>query len=392
MGCDGGTIAGRKDMVQTKKRVISAHSIKSQARSQVNTCALSQTPLRAPVVACAMGLLFNKDAVIEYLLAKQSFAHFSHITSLKDVVPVTLHWNQSAVSKLKSNSSGSASAAAAAASSTEETTHSTDPNTEEESLYTCPITGVPSNGVNRFVALQPCGCVISERAMKSVAAGADKGKIDTCMVCSKNIGSDQVLAPTSLASMTGADGAAASSAAVAAQSSVATAAAASAVTNGSASASPFHHPSYITLFPGGEETLYLRGIVADRIKAKEAEKAAKKAAKKHEKGNNITPHANTSVSGESVAGHKRKADNDEIGSSSSKRSAVSVGNHTSLVHSRTGNILADTVASITRQAAESVAQRRKDAKFDRIFLTQQQIDATRYDSISTKPASCMALL
>jgi len=69
MGADGGSIAGRQELVQTVKRVATVHSLRAQARAQANSCALSQEPLRAPVVACAMGNLFNKDALLEYLLA-----------------------------------------------------------------------------------------------------------------------------------------------------------------------------------------------------------------------------------------------------------------------------------------------------------------------------------
>jgi hypothetical protein len=39
-----------------------------------------------------MDLLFNKAALLGYLLAKLKYPHFSHIQQLKDVSSVTLHW------------------------------------------------------------------------------------------------------------------------------------------------------------------------------------------------------------------------------------------------------------------------------------------------------------
>lgn len=66
-----------------------------------STCALSGQPLAAPVVACYLGRLYNKAAVLEWLLAKaghfsdEADAHryinqlreagdaFDHITSIK---------------------------------------------------------------------------------------------------------------------------------------------------------------------------------------------------------------------------------------------------------------------------------------------------------------------
>ena len=400
-------------MVRTKKRAVSVHSLKEQAKGQSNSCALSQEPLRAPVVMCAMGQLFNKDALIEYMLAKHKYPHFSHITQLKDVANVTLQWTEATAAPASSSSSESKDNNASSISAS-------DPSSEQRALYCCPITALPSNGTNKFVAMQPCGCVISERALRQVGAGAG-AKIDTCIVCGKELAQDTLAAPTAVP----AAAAAASEAAAASSSSAATAAAAasspsSAAASSSATAasvSPFHHPSYVTLYPGPEETLYLRAVLAERIKQREADKLADKLAKKAAKKTAAAAAAATAngtvsaTAGEpvdpaaSAGSHKRKAEGESTAASSSSSSSSTAavvapprkkahvsGAHAALVASRTGNVISDKVKQITEQAAQAVADRRKDANFNSMFLTPEQIAAIRFDSISTKPSSLMSML
>jgi hypothetical protein len=407
MGCDGGTIAGRKDLVKVKGRSINAHSSRAIARAKVNSCALSQQPLRAPVVACAMGQLLNKDALIEYLLAKQRFPHFSHITSLKDVCNVTMQWNEQArISKVPSASSSMGPVDSEEDESKESNLKDGEADAEAESLYSCPITALTSNGVNKFVAMQPCGCIVSERALRSIGAAA--GQPDACLVCGKPLSHDSPVSPS-------------------AGDAVAPAAAAAAASASSSPSPPFHHPSYRTLFPGAEETLWLRAQIAEKMRLKELEKAAKKAVKKSAvvssdgaipsaSGAAVPSPAKASASSSSVAAAsssaaasaapslsipsdsssaplKRKADGEPAVRVSKKSHSDSMsGAHATLVSSRTGNTMSDHVRSITAQAAAAVAERRKDSAFNAMFLTQKQIDETRFDSISTKPSSLMSLL
>lgn len=47
-------------------------------------CHLTQGPLRSPIVACGMGLLYNKESVLQHLVNKTPFPEASaHIKSLK---------------------------------------------------------------------------------------------------------------------------------------------------------------------------------------------------------------------------------------------------------------------------------------------------------------------
>ena len=62
-----------------------------------NYYTLSQEMLRRPVVACELGRLYNKDAIIEFLLAKSSEKALgkaaSHIKSIKNVTELRLSDN-----------------------------------------------------------------------------------------------------------------------------------------------------------------------------------------------------------------------------------------------------------------------------------------------------------
>jgi hypothetical protein len=62
-------------------------------------CALTQEPLDKPVVACELGRLYNKEAIIEHLLNQKSEGSSNdpsvvdHIKSLKDVRELVLEPN-----------------------------------------------------------------------------------------------------------------------------------------------------------------------------------------------------------------------------------------------------------------------------------------------------------
>jgi hypothetical protein len=63
MGCDGGTIPTRDELVKLKKkpeqRDKDGHRI-----FRWQHCSISQQPLRKPVMACELGRLYNKESII----------------------------------------------------------------------------------------------------------------------------------------------------------------------------------------------------------------------------------------------------------------------------------------------------------------------------------------
>lgn len=179
MGCDGGTIPKRNEIVKSKQSV--QNRDKNADRSaKYQFCALSGLKLKKPIVSCQLGRLYNKDAIIEYLLDRsiqkhpstsaastsaqqsQPKSNASHIRSLKDVKTLNLKDSDN-FDKTKQ-----------ASSSTEQI----------KAQFTCPISGLDFNGKYKFYFLFSCGCVFSERALKELSN--DK----QCILCSKSYDPD----------------------------------------------------------------------------------------------------------------------------------------------------------------------------------------------------------
>lgn len=167
MGCDGGTIPRRDELVRTKKKPEQKDK-NAETVARWKHCALSQNPLRKPIVACEMGKLYNKEAVIEHLLNKNNTSTevAGHIKKLSDVKELNL--TEKAGFEAKSNHKGD---------------EYVDFN---DSRYICPVTGVEMNGRQRFYILWKCGCVVSERAIKEV-------KSETCHKCGKPFEENDVI-------------------------------------------------------------------------------------------------------------------------------------------------------------------------------------------------------
>lgn len=74
MGNDGGSIPKRRELVKEAAKALTTTQAKEQLTEQQeyhwSTCPLSRKPLATPVVSDAAGTLYNKDSVIEFLLAE----------------------------------------------------------------------------------------------------------------------------------------------------------------------------------------------------------------------------------------------------------------------------------------------------------------------------------
>ncbi|KAJ1613224.1 hypothetical protein OIY81_1055 [Cryptosporidium canis] len=112
MGGDGGSIPKRGDVVKTKgygfkrnlggmgympnaqvKLTNEETSTKLKLHERWTKCYLSNEPLNPPVVTCAHGLLYNKEAVINKLLNKSKVA--PHIKNLSSVYEIKNKFNNS---------------------------------------------------------------------------------------------------------------------------------------------------------------------------------------------------------------------------------------------------------------------------------------------------------
>ncbi|XP_057459833.1 uncharacterized protein LOC130750324 [Actinidia eriantha] len=132
-----------------------------QRLSKWLNCALSNEPLKHPVVVDLLGNLFNKQALVEALLGKKLPKAFCHIKGLKDMVGVQL----SVIPGLESEGEGVIGV----------------------TRFECPISGLEFNGKYKFFALRSCGHVLSAKALKEVKSSA-------CLVCHKEfVGNDKVV-------------------------------------------------------------------------------------------------------------------------------------------------------------------------------------------------------
>lgn len=148
MGCDGGTIPTRDELVKLKKKP-EQRDKDGHRLYKWQHCAITQQKLRKPVVACELGRLYNKESVIELLLNKDRStapANTEHIEKLKDVIELQLNDNPAFVDK-QSVGDGLY-------------------NDALISPWICPVTGLEMNGRFKFVFCFTSGKVVAERAIK----------------------------------------------------------------------------------------------------------------------------------------------------------------------------------------------------------------------------------
>ncbi|KAG1741861.1 Rtf2 RING-finger-domain-containing protein [Suillus paluster] len=144
MGNDGGSIPDRRDLVKNKPKAEQADKA-NQTRARWFFCALSKRPLQEPIVSCALGKLYNKDAIIEHLLDKTVYGDAGkicgHIRSLKDIKVLKL------------------------------TLRSPPPppdSSADVAKFVCPLTFKEMNGGQPFVYILTCGCVFSQSGLRTV--------------------------------------------------------------------------------------------------------------------------------------------------------------------------------------------------------------------------------
>jgi hypothetical protein len=138
MGADGGSIPQRTEMVQTRKKDEVVDKVVVR-RARWFSCALTGAPLRAPVMCCSLGLLYNKEAVLNALLHKTVPQELGHLRGLSDVFEAKFSHNPA---------------------------YQRDQNAPVDpdpvSPWVCAVTG-REMGINheRFVCNTLCGCVFS---------------------------------------------------------------------------------------------------------------------------------------------------------------------------------------------------------------------------------------
>jgi len=169
MGCDGGTIPTRDELVRLKKKPEQKDKT-AELHAKWKCCAITQQLLVSPFMACELGRLYNKEAILELLIDRSQFEgkNLDHIRALKDVHELQLTDNPGYKKKDGAADLG-------------------DTYIDRGiSPFICPVTGLEMSGKYRFVYLVKCGCVFAERALKVV-------KTESCNKCGMKFETSDVI-------------------------------------------------------------------------------------------------------------------------------------------------------------------------------------------------------
>jgi hypothetical protein len=160
MGNDGGSIPDRRDLVKAKPKAEQADRA-NQARARWFFCALSKAPLAEPVASCALGRLYNKDAVLEFLLDRAAYGDgediAGHVRRVKVRPPAPDRAGADAAQDITT------------LTLTPNPAPAPDVDGETAPRWVCPLTFKALNGGVPFVYLAPCGCVFSRAGLLAVA-------------------------------------------------------------------------------------------------------------------------------------------------------------------------------------------------------------------------------
>ncbi|CAD6567590.1 MAG: hypothetical protein ASARMPREDX12_000544 [Alectoria sarmentosa] len=162
MGNDGGSIPTRRELVKSSAAALSTTQVKEiqteQQEHYWSTCALSHQELSHPIVSDALGTLYNKDAVLDYLLdvgkeggemekgelEKRGEAFKDRLRGLRDVVEV----------RFQTEGPGG------------------------NQRWVCPVTGKVLGPGTRAAYLVPCGHAFAESVFKEMPG-------DVCLQCNE---------------------------------------------------------------------------------------------------------------------------------------------------------------------------------------------------------------
>ncbi|XP_065357630.1 replication termination factor 2 [Calliphora vicina] len=167
MGCDGGTIPRRDELVRLKKKPEQKDKDAEREFRWLH-CALTQQRLQEPIVMCGLGRLYSKQNVIEQLLEKDKMPEaVKHIKNMKDIKELNLTPNPAFTEEDKTEG-------------LLDTRHAP---------YVCKLIGLEMSGKFRFVGLWTCGCVMSERALKEIKCSSS----GTCPSCQQPFAVEDVI-------------------------------------------------------------------------------------------------------------------------------------------------------------------------------------------------------
>ncbi len=133
-------------------------------------------------MACALGKLYNKDSILEYLLDKSAYGDgediCGHIRSLKVRITCFIDFFTCLICEQDVKT----------LSLTPNPTPPSPDATTNHAQFICPITLKEMNGLLPFVYIATCGCVFSQAGLKNVSTTPkeeDGEQLDVCPQCAK---------------------------------------------------------------------------------------------------------------------------------------------------------------------------------------------------------------
>ncbi|KAK2747872.1 hypothetical protein FQN55_004749 [Onygenales sp. PD_40] len=169
MGNDGGSIPKRCELVKSAARNPTAAELKETLKEHLehywSTCPLSHKELLLPIVSDSAGILYNKDAILKYLLPTDDAEDISskadceeilkgRVKGLRDVVEVKFEVDNDEEKRKK--------------------------------RWVCPITRKELGPNVKSVYLVPCGHAFSEEAIREM-------KSDKCLQCNEPCAPENVI-------------------------------------------------------------------------------------------------------------------------------------------------------------------------------------------------------
>ncbi|PWY67706.1 DUF602 domain protein [Aspergillus eucalypticola CBS 122712] len=177
MGNDGGSIPTRRELVREAARNPSTAQVKEAQREQQEhswtTCPISHNQLMRPIVSDCVGNLYNKDAILRFLLPGDETDGISskadceeilcgRVKGLRDVVELKFEVD------------------------TEREAHPASGKQDKREGWICPVTAKQLGPNVKSVYLVPCGHVFSEEAIRQL-------KGDKCLQCDEPYTADNVI-------------------------------------------------------------------------------------------------------------------------------------------------------------------------------------------------------
>ncbi|KAE8374953.1 Rtf2 RING-finger-domain-containing protein [Aspergillus bertholletiae] len=176
MGNDGGSIPTRRELVREAARAPSTAQVKEAQRElqehHWTTCPLSHKQLLRPIVADCAGNMYNKDAILKFLLPSEEIEGISSKADCEEILGGRVKGLRDVVElKFEIDS---------------EQTQKPSAKFGKQEGWVCPVTAKQLGPNVKAVYLVPCGHVFSEEAVRQL-------KGDKCLQCNEPYTEENVI-------------------------------------------------------------------------------------------------------------------------------------------------------------------------------------------------------